>query len=129
MLTHHVWHAHAKAWHSHAILHGHHRVEAIHGAKVHVAETLLVLVEAESLLLGIHLCSVLILLLLLLSIVSCAVLLVLRLCHLGFWSFGDNLHVALIGRVFIIDAFLGLVVLDLFRVALFCKSASAREVA
>lgn len=118
MLTHHVWHAHAEAWHSHAILHGHHRVEAIHGAKVHVAKTLLVLVEAKSLLLAIHLCPVLFLLLLLLSIISRAVLLVLRLHHLGFRSFGDDLHVALIGRVFIIDAFFGLVFLSWFRVTL-----------
>jgi len=111
MLTHHVWHAHTEAWHSHTILHGHHRVEAIHGTEVHVAEALLVLIEAESLLLAIHLCPVLLLLLLLLSIVSCAVLLILRLRHLGFRSFSDDLHVALIGRVFIIDAFLGLVFL------------------
>lgn len=118
MLTHHVWHAHAEAWHSHAILHGHHRVEAIHGAKVHVAKALLVLVEAKSLLLAIRLCSVLLLLLLLLSVISCAVLFILRLHHLGLRSFGDDLHVALIGRVFIIDAFFDLVFLGWFRVAL-----------
>ena len=115
-LTHHVWHAHAET--SHAILHGHHRVEAIHSAKVHVAKALLILVEAKSLLLAINLCSVLCLVLLLLSAFSCAVLLVLRLLHLGFWSFGDDLHVALIGRVFIIDAFFGLVLLIWFNVAL-----------
>lgn len=116
MLTHHVWHAHTEAWHSHAVLHGHHRVEAIHGAEVHVAEALLVLVEAKSLLLAIHLCPIL--LLLLLSVVSSAVLFILRLRHLGFRSFGDDLHVALIGRVFIIDAFFGLVLLGWFHVTL-----------
>ena len=109
MLTHHIWHAHAEAWHSHAVLHGHHRVEAVHGAKVHVAKALLVWVESKSLLLAIHLCPIL--LLLLLSVASSAVLFIFRLRHLGFRSFGDDLHVALIGRVFIIDAFFGLVFL------------------
>ena len=116
MLTHHIVHAHAEAWHSHAVLHGHHRVEAIHGAEVHVAKALLVLVEAKSLLLAVQLCTIL--LLLLLSVVSSAVLFILRLRHLGFRSFGDDLHVALIGRVFIIDAFFGLVFLSWFRVTL-----------
>lgn len=118
MLTHHVRHAHAEAWHSHAILHGHHRVEAIHGAEVHVAKALLVLVEAKSLLLAMHLCPVLVLVLLLLRVISRAILLVLRLHRLGFWSFGDDLHVALISRVFIIDAFFGLVFFGVFSVAL-----------
>ena len=124
MLTHHVRHAHTKAWHTHAILHGHHWIEAVHGAEIHVAEALLVLVEAEPLL-SVRLCAVL--LLLLLRIVSSAVLLVLRLGRLGFWSFSDDLHVTLIGRVFIIDAFFGLVFLGWFHVALLLQSASARE--
>jgi hypothetical protein len=54
-----------------------------------------------------------------LSILARAVLLSIGLFHLGFRSFGDDFHVALIARVFIIDAFLGLVLLGSLSVALY----------
>ena len=63
---------------------------------------MLILVETKALL-RIRLSGVL--LLLGLSIVARAVLLSIGLIHLGFWSFGDDFHVALIARVLLIDAF------------------------
>jgi hypothetical protein len=56
-----------------------------------------------------------------LSIVARAELLSIGLVHLGFRSFGDYFHVALIARVFIIDAFFGLVLLGGFSVALYSR--------
>ena len=114
MLTHHVRHAHRE---THAILHSHHRIESVHGiaVEVHITKALLILVEAKALL---RICLSGVLLLLLLSVVARVVLFSVGLLHLGFWSFGDDLHVALIGRVFIIDAFFGLVLLGWFRVTL-----------
>ena len=117
VLTHHVRHAHTEAWH-HAILHSHHRVETVHaiGVEIHVTKALLILVEPKALL-RIRLSGVL--LLLGLSIVARAVLLSIGLIHLGFWSFGDDFHVALIARVLLIDAFFDLVLLCVFSVALY----------
>jgi hypothetical protein len=119
VLTHHVRHAHGETWH-HAVLHGHHRIETIHaiGVEIHVAKALLVLVEAQALL---RICLSGVLLLLGLSIVTRAVLLSIGLIHLGFRSFGDDFHVALIARVFIINAFFGLVLLGRLSVALYIR--------
>lgn len=108
MLTHHVRHAHAKAGHTHAILHGHHWIEAVDGAEIHIAKALLALVEAKPLLL-VHLGFILPLLLL--RVLSRVVLPILILHRLGFRQFGDDFNVALIGRVFVIDAFFGMVFL------------------
>jgi len=97
--------------------------ETVHaiGVEIHVAKAWLVLVEAKALLRA-RLSSIL--LLLGLSILARAVLLSIGLFHLGFRSFGNDFHVALIARVFIIDAFFGLVLLGSLSVALYgCQSS------